>query len=50
MDMSPAGEAYRTAMWMGTETDPKKAYKSAKSASMTKAAMNYDKKNALPIA
>lgn len=48
MDQSPAGDAYRSAMWMGK--DPSKSYKSAKSASMTKAAMNYDKKNALPIA
>lgn len=48
MDQSPAGEAYREAMWMGK--DPSKSYKSAKSASMTKAAMNYDKKNALPVA
>lgn len=48
MDQSPAGDVYRSAMWMGK--DPSKSYKSAKSASLTKAAMNYDKKNALPVA
>lgn len=48
MDQSPAGDAYRSAMWMGK--DPSKSYKSAKSASLTKAAMNYDRKNALPVA
>lgn len=49
MDMSEAGDAYRGALWMG-ESSPEKAYKSAKSASLGKAAMNYDKKNAIPVA
>jgi hypothetical protein len=50
MDQSEAGDAYRNALWMGTQTDPNKAYKSAKSASLGKVTMNYDRKNSLPVA
>lgn len=49
LDTSPAGKAYQNALWMG-EKNPEKAYNSAKSASLGKVTMNYDKKNALPVA